>query len=97
VKWRIATVISLHRLEQYLEDVPQPQDNLGAGNGPDCGEHSERDFLDDRHAERAPGSSGMIFLESSSRSGVPIRSSHHCAAQSFANFAIEGQQLIDLV
>jgi hypothetical protein len=82
VKWRIATVISLHRLEQYLEDVPQPHDHLGAGNGPDCGEHSERDFLDDRHAERTPGSSGMIFLESSSRSSSclsMIFSENRCA------------------
>jgi hypothetical protein len=51
----------LHQLKQYLEDVPQPHDHLGAGNGPDCGEHSERDFLDDRHVERTPGKSGMIF------------------------------------
>jgi hypothetical protein len=34
--------------------VPQPHDHLGAGNGPDCGEHSERDFLNDRHAELRP-------------------------------------------
>ena len=54
VKWRTATAISLHQLEQYLEDVPQPYDRLGASNGPDCGEHSERDFLDDRHAELRP-------------------------------------------
>ena len=60
MKWSIATVISLHRLRRYLEDVPQPHDHLGAGNGPDCGEHSERDFLEDRHAERTPRSADRI-------------------------------------
>ena len=85
VKWRTVTAISLHQLEQYLEDVPQPHDHLGASNGPDCGEHSECDFLDDRHAELTPGSADRIegaleTLQAAQTRRLHPRSGARCAA-----------------
>ena len=85
VKWSTATAISLHQLEQDLEDVPQPHDHLGAGNGPDCGEHSERDFLEDRHAERTPRSADRIegaleTLQAAQTWRLHPRSGARCAA-----------------
>src|SRR3954454_15096529 len=85
VKWRIATAISLRRSEQYLEDVPQPHDHLGAGNGPDCGEHSESNFLNDRHAERTLGSADRIesaleTLQAAQTRRLHPRSGTRCAA-----------------
>ena len=88
VKWRTATAISLHRLKQYLEDVPQPHDYLGAGNGPDCGEHSERDFLDDCHAERTPGSADRIEGALETLQAAQTRRLHPRAGARCAAFAV---------
>jgi hypothetical protein len=88
VKWSTATAIPLHQVERYLEDVPQPHDHLGASNGPDCGEHSERDFLGDRHAERTPGLADRIESALATLQVAQTRRLHPHSGTSCAAFAV---------